>query len=852
MASNLQVLSGIPADDRGTLELAADGLAAEYRTVAGDQKRSQQERDAAESYVEAASQLEEADSFERALMSASQAVERFRGTDDKKGLADARRLLVHAYCCQAERLRYAEGEACRTGVRDALQAGAQLAAEQAADYKAAGDKRGEASMLLSLAEVNYSKRGEKTRQEAEALATEGLKLARELGDKRLEAVAQALLASIGLAGSTLASEHAKLAHSAYRKIGDKRGEAKALHLLGASIVKKGKLEEGVDLCLEAAARFREVGARKLEAFEYFVISQFFLSKSMGREAAEYAEDALAIFKATAGCSSHTAHAFNAVVQAHIVKGDQRQAARAASEGLEFFKSRQDRRGQAITLAALATAHAAKEELEQGITVAEEAQSMCQDIGDQRWEGAVLRELAVMQLQRNSAEEASQLASEAVSMFQSAGDRIGEASALSVLVQVHTKKGDYYAAVQVANEQRAIFQETGDRSREASALLVAAGCLSSDQSLDQALSLAEEALEISQEMEDLAGEARALGALAETYARREDSDPAVEKALEMRQKAKESGDRLLEASACKVLSNVHQTFERPVEAVRAANEAVALAKKAMYKPAIVDMMLLAVQVNVSLILRDGAQGSARGVEKALRPAKEAVTVAKATGKKSLISTSLFQLGEVQLMSYKLGLAMAAAKEALEIFREAGDGVGEAAAVILMAETHYAGGRHDKAEETVAEGIQLAQACSDKGKEQYASQLLDKIKESRRVVLAPVMQHMVPMASMAALPQAAAPGAAAVQEVSEAPKQVGLDAAMVSATVQEMARQAIGVDDELFQDSALMDSGMDSLTAVSFRNGLQQNLGVKLPSSLMFDYPTMKEVANRIVELSIERA
>jgi hypothetical protein len=28
--------------------------------------------------------------------------------------------------------------------------------------------------------------------------------------------------------------------------------------------------------------------------------------------------------------------------------------------------------------------------------------------------------------------------------------------------------------------------------------------------------------------------------------------------------------------------------------------------------------------------------------------------------------------------------------------------------------------------------------------------------------------------------------------------------------------------------------------------------RLPSSLMFDYPTMKEVANRIVELSIENA
>merc|ERR1712083_1121837 len=89
---------------------------------------------------------------------------------------------------------------------------------------------------------------------------------------------------------------------------------------------------------------------------------------------------------------------------------------------------------------------------------------------------------------------------------------------------------------------------------------------------------------------------------------------------------------------------------------------------------------------------------------------------------------------------------------------------------------------------------------------------------------------------------------VSVVEQKPK--GLDPEMVSQTVQHMAKQAIGLDDELYMDSALMDSGMDSLTAVSFRNGLQQNLGVKLPSSLMFDYPTMKEVAKRIVELSLE--
>merc|ERR1719191_2083969 len=94
------------------------------------------------------------------------------------------------------------------------------------------------------------------------------------------------------------------------------------------------------------------------------------------------------------------------------------------------------------------------------------------------------------------------------------------------------------------------------------------------------------------------------------------------------------------------------------------------------------------------------------------------------------------------------------------------------------------------------------------------------------------------------------AAAAGASSVVAKQKGLDPEEVERVVQEMAKAAIGLDDAVYLDSPLMDSGMDSLTAVSFRNGLQQNLGVKLPSSLMFDYPTMKEVANRIVELSLE--
>merc|ERR1719343_340592 len=99
-------------------------------------------------------------------------------------------------------------------------------------------------------------------------------------------------------------------------------------------------------------------------------------------------------------------------------------------------------------------------------------------------------------------------------------------------------------------------------------------------------------------------------------------------------------------------------------------------------------------------------------------------------------------------------------------------------------------------------------------------------------------------------AAAPGAPAPAQEKAKPK--GLDASMVMQTVRDMAQQAIQLDDQKLEaDSPLMDSGMDSLTSVSFRNSIQSALGMKVPSSLMFDYPTMQEITNKIVELSLEQ-
>jgi enoyl-CoA hydratase/carnithine racemase/acyl carrier protein len=127
----------------------------------------------------------------------------------------------------------------------------------------------------------------------------------------------------------------------------------------------------------------------------------------------------------------------------------------------------------------------------------------------------------------------------------------------------------------------------------------------------------------------------------------------------------------------------------------------------------------------------------------------------------------------------------------------------------------------------------------------------IERLRAQPVAPLTTELLPANWTASVSALLAESLAGVEVMPPPPSSCHYDlsaVANIAATTKQVAQELIGSSSALDVDAPLMEAGIDSLGAVEFRSRLSSSLAdVKLPETLIFDFPTLRQVNAHVSSL-----
>jgi len=774
------------------VDAGPDALADHYSSLADDSSRGRLEREAAVFLSIAEEHLEDEDG-ERAHKAAEQAVAAFKKLDDERAVADAQRAAIRARCLKEERH------------------GAYLAAKVEMELaRKKGNKRGEASMMLSVAEVALDHMGSKHREDALKAALDARDLFQELGDEKMEAASSLVAATIhikkaakmGHLSSELraALERAGDARTLFRKAGDKKGEVRSLHSMAVACTGLGNFKDSFQHSEKALAMSRELGDAKAEAVQLCMIAQAYLKKGEPQEALTSAEKALEIVREIGDGVRWELLPMQTVVQAYVANGDIDEALDAAYETLDRFQRSKDKKLEVATLFTIVDTHLGSDNVEGARAVAERAERALFIIGNDESLARLYFTGTNLFFRRNQPERSLLTAEAALKLFQKLGHVEEEISALQILAEVLAATGSGEAALATAQGMRDLCLREEDRNGEAISLMTTCNVHFMSNQLDEAVEAAGKAQKIYRQERDTNGEADATHTLAMVY--------------------QEKGSY----------------FEAHDEAKRA----VSLRDQLGDKHGVVHTLVLKADIELMTAVHDDSKAGTSQLEAALQTAKEALSQARRLSDNQLNITALYMLAQVDIVSGRSEDALRAINEGMAICQEIEDEHDEGRLLVLASYAALYNKDNEKALEEVNKALELLRKCGDLQGEAFAQECLEKVKS--KMYVPPKPQHPEMQQQ-----QQDAPLAGAASEALAAPTEYqGPDAAMLVRKLQGMVKDMFDVD-ELENDTMLMDIGIDSLSMLDFHARIAKEIpGVSWSPTMLFDHPTLQELGDMMEE------
>lgn len=292
----------------------------------------------------------------------------------------------------------------------------------------------------------------------------------------------------------------------------------------------------------------------------------------------------------------------------------------------------------------------------------------------------------------------------------------------------------------------------------------------------------------------------------------------------------------------VIAAVYMERDEPEEAVRVAREGEVLARNAADRER-ARMKLLAANANRELLWKEALRevpGDDRRLkslyEGALRKAELAVKVSRTAEDKPLLAASLHTLGYVYFFGGRDEDVRKVADESRTLFEELGDMPGAVRTLALIAQVHLRAGDHGSAKTVLEEAAAMARKAKDEDGQEFIAELQQRLssrpppRQEAFVPAAPDVQAVVPLAA-----------SSAAQEVTFQ----GPDPHLVRQHMIALVLNMTGGGEDVDGDTPLMESGIDSLASVELRTQLQSEFKINLPSTVMFNYPTISAMTELLV-------
>jgi CHAT domain-containing protein/Tfp pilus assembly protein PilF len=315
--------------------------------------------------------------------------------------------------------------------------------------------------------------GERTREarrKAIEQYRETLRLMREAGDQRGEAMTLTNMANVyyGLSESPKAIEPLDQALTLWRAIGDRHLEAVTLSINGRVQNALAEPQKALESYLLALPVMHAVGDQSAEAVTSMQIGGLYRSFGEPQKALDYFEQALPLMR-TVGDRRNEAIVLNNMGTVYNLLGEPPKALSYFQQALSLARAAPDRGVQAAVLTNMGTVYNLKIEPENALVHLDQALKLVREIGDRKTEAAVLTHTGTAYSLSKKKPEAVEYLERGLQLRVAVSDRQGEAITLNHFGRAFDLWGESQKALEYYDKALPIWRAVGDRNGEVAAL-----------------------------------------------------------------------------------------------------------------------------------------------------------------------------------------------------------------------------------------------------------------------------------------------------------------------------------------------------------------------------------------------